>query len=282
MSLLKRLLQDRDNGSYLFNAIRRHRLKQEQDKVANHVWDGKVHPSSLSFDLCMEDYFESVSSRTEWFIDNIYKAASGTAKHKEYQDECLLIEGLLWPKPTNVSPEIAAKIEETWPEIPVKYPPAGISGRVDLVLNVRGKPLLVDIKSTSVNPDEWAEKMEKAKGWLQGRFQDIPRIREAEYYRKYYTQLCSYIHMANLSNYYDQKIERGGLAYVNMLMPAGSKGSEVEIYWDFTPEIEAMCNLLFEHLAIHRNAKLAGKKEECKYPLCEKHNDKKTTTASPT
>jgi hypothetical protein len=295
--LLARLLKDRDSGTYFFNAIRKQRLKAEEEKKDNYAWDGKIHPSAMHFDMCLEEYFAAVDTYQCWEIDNIYKAAAGTAKHQELQAEAIKAIGLLWEKP-NMPPDMVEKLEALWPEIPVRLTevrdpdsgdvvPIELSGRIDVVINLKGSPVPIDIKTTSVLPDKkpdekadsytkatlktWTDKMDKAQEYLTGKFEDIPKTIQTIAYRKYFTQLCIYAYTLNIMGLYPVRIDKFGFAYLNLMMPPGDKGSEREIYVDFPEELERMTGRFLLQGAYHRLAKLGGITRPCSNTLCEKH-----------
>lgn len=252
--LLKRSAQGKD--SIFFPIIRFNREKAISNKIKLYSWeanDFKIYPSSLSFDMCPYTYIqEDVHKYKDLGIDISYRAEVGKYLHQMFQDESKDIPDLLWEKP-NVPDDLKVKLDTYWPEVPIWDKLTGISGRADLVLNNKGKPVVFDIKTTSVQPSSWEYTISK-----------LP----SDYHK---CQVCIYIYYMNKYKYYDVKIEEGRLGYVNLLLPAGASGSEVEVSFKYTDELEQAVELLIEHLIKEKTLFLNKKPSSCTYPNCKLH-----------
>jgi hypothetical protein len=275
--ILKNVLSDRNSG-FFFNALKMHQLKVEQEKTKNYKWDGKIHPSSLSFDMCMEEFLDKLDNHEEWQLHSLNRASGGEGKHWELQQQAMAHPSLLWPKPENVPEDMKDKVEKAWPEVPflIKFLHKlrlMLSGRVDLLITIREEPVVLDIKTTSVDPKQWPQRLEDYTKWLAAGFDGMPKTTQTLYLRKYFTQVCVYIYGLNASGYYTKKIKKGGLAFLNMLMLNGSVGSRQEFYWDYTDAIERRVYKLLRWAAVYISAKERGKMLPCKFPDCYIHGE---------
>lgn len=215
---------------------------------------GKIIHEMLQNEALLFDYKEMETLLED--ISEAYLTALDTYIGYMYKRETKGCKDLLWERPRDLGEMLEKKLEKAWPEVPGFCPESGFSFRSDLTLNIDNEPVIVDIKTTSVLPHLW----EKHKETL-----PLPEhILQTRFYR----------HFFNLHNYYNKKINKTGLAYVNLLMPTGSEGSEHEVYQMFKEGPDLEIELLIKHLIIHRSAWLYDKENkyrECTYPSCKEH-----------
>lgn len=227
-------------------------------------------------------------------IPSVYKMEVGKALHAMFQDEALNLEtaalakavgeeiperyaeavdlyirkmyrmdalksdkSLLWAPPRLTDPVLIEKLKTSWPEVPVHDLESGISGRADLILNDDDSPCVLDLKTTSVKPDLWESFTSKP----------ISKAHEL--------QVGLYAHLMNKYEYYDKKITKIGLGYINLLMPPGEENSEYEVYITYTEKMDNDIAELIKHLKIQRDAYMKeGVTVECTYPRCKAHTSK--------
>jgi hypothetical protein len=214
-------------------------------------------------DECSNITLEILDALTDDVGEAYFEAVESYVK-KMYSIDALNDSNLLYAKP-NIRNEISlAKLEKSWPEVPIYDPVSGISGRSDLILNVDGKPCVLDLKTTSLTPSRWDEFL------------------QAPTKVNYELQVNFYGVEMNEQEYYDVKIEKVGIGTVNLLMPAGVEDSEHERYWNLTDEIRDDILNLKSNLARHRNAYLDKTIETCIYSKCREHtkNDETRNTGS--
>lgn len=274
---------------HLASGIRFKRTQELQSKKLSHSWEKnkfKIYPSSLSsLTMCPKRFVEvDVHKGPGWQVETEYSMANGRAIHTMLQTEVQDIKNFLYPAPTfeNV-PEffpgfresLQRKYEIEFPEVPVADFECGISGRADLILNVRGKPVLVDIKTTHVPDVIFNEKT-----------QEFEKDRWATAKKKYpdskhRIQVAIYAYYMNLYKYYDKPIETAGLAYINTAIRPGLSEAEHETYFEVTPELLSDVGKLLTSLKAHRTAYLEGKQIPCTYERCREHTKRSTEDASP-
>jgi hypothetical protein len=116
----------------------------------------------------------------------------------------------------------------------------------------------VEIKSTSIDPKRWEDYKTK----------NIP-------FKNHICQLMVYIWHFNHLKYFDKPVERGVLAYVNLLIPPGSQDAEQEFlleYQTYKEKTEALIN----SLTITRSTYITDKTKlqlPCGYEFCKECND---------
>lgn len=248
-----------EKDDVFFNEIRFHRAKERLESKSSYSWeniDYKIYPSSLDYTICPHEYiYTTVQTPMDFGQNNEmmhYRGKVGTHIHKMFQSEALLIQDFLYKKP-NIPKNLEQKLEDNWPEVPVFIEEIGLSGKADLVVNYKDKPLVIDIKTTSQVPFKWNT-------------YKCPS--------RYKLQVKLYAYVMNLHNYYDTKIDKVCLAVVNLLMAPGSDDSEREYCFDLTEKDEEEIKHLLDQLKIQRDMFLAGVPKEdaekkCEYNLCE-------------
>ncbi len=282
---LMRIIQEQSNP--FFSAIRTHRAVGLNKRKLDHSWKGqgyKIYPSSIkSLDMCPKKYVEEIVHKPPAFpLDTIYLMELGKAMHSMFQDECVewdkeIVEGVaaeylegvdayvramykkeassinkfLYPRPRDLGPMLEEKYAKLFPEVPGYDEESGFSFRCDLVLNIDDHPAILDIKTTSMDPNQWKNPSPSEEHKLQVRF---------------------YGYFMNKHKYYDKPIKKIGLAYINLLMRSGSVGSEYE-WWDTLEGEDVEVENLIKHLTIHRNAAINGTIEECNYNKCSIHKE---------
>lgn len=256
---LIRQIKDRNNKFFSnIRLLRESNLKESRDRYSWSSYNHKLYPSSFrSFYMCPKRFIEEdVHKAPSFTIDQVYKMEIGTALHKMYQSEILHSKTILWNLP-NIPENLKKKLDDNWPEVPVFDSESGISGRADVVLNVNNEIVVFDIKTTSVDKDRWESyKLDK-----------LPS-------QAHLVQVSIYIYLMNKYKYYEKKIKKGALGYVNIAMTPGEENSEFEYYFDYTDEIESMVENLISSLKIHRDAYLKNCKVDCTYKYCGVHNDR--------
>lgn len=265
---------------FFFPAIRFKRSQQLTEKKLKWNWaekDHKIYPSQIkSWTMCPHRYIHTdVHKPPSFTIEALYKMEMGTYMHQMYQDCAKEIVDLLWEPPSfdgvefpgqpNVIKELIEKQKEINPEVPVVDWLSGVSGRADAVLNIYGKPVVFDIKTTSV---EDVRKDPKTGEWEENRWAEYIQKLPSEEHK---IQVSIYCYLMNKYVYYKQPIRKAGLGYVNLLMKQGDPNSEHEVYFDFDEEREKKIGLLLEHIGLERRNFLTGVESKCSYPQCRAH-----------
>lgn len=297
---LKKQLKEKNN--ILFSAVNLKRAIEAKKRKDSYTWESinyKLYPSSIkSINMCPKKYIEeSVHKPPDFPLPAIYKMEMGKIMHELLQDKALSFDPvvmeelltdlaesyiqsveayvslmykrelkdlktrLLYPRPRDLGEMLETKLLKAWPEVPGYDEESGFSFRADAVLDIDGYPAVNDIKTTSVDPDRWEEqktKLPSTDHWLQVRL---------------------YRHFFNKHNYYPKPIKLVGLGYVNLLLAAGSQGSEHEVYKDHGEGPDEELELLINHLVEHRNAFLydnVNKTRECTYARCTEHQNTRT------
>lgn len=259
-SLLKNLIKDQIKEHWFFPAIRKSRQHEITKRKESHDWRGqgcKIYPSSLSFDMCVYNYIQNIEKAPDFSLQAIYSMEAGTYKHKELQDQ-LLKTSILYKKP-NCSKDLQEKLEKNWPEVPILDPILNLSGRADGVLSVLDRPVVLEIKTTSLNEKAWMTDFEKY----------FPK-------KEHLTQVSIYRYLMNANAYYEYNVDRAILAYLNLLMPIGSQDAEKEIMIDFNgskyKDLDEKTEYLLFELGKEKTKYLNGEPSECAYELCKVHN----------
>lgn len=296
------LLGSTETEKLFFPAIRFKRNQELTQKKLNWSWkevNYKIYPSAIrSWTMCPRRYVhEDVHKPPSFPIESYYKMEVGTYLHKMYQDCAEGIEELLWKPPSFTGVPLPAKLtdqmrefgkdDETafrkWllykyneirPEVPVFDTFSGVSGRADAVLNMRGEPVVFDIKTTSVEDAKFDPKTGE---WELDCWNKYKKKLPSEEHK---IQVSIYCYLMNKFNYYDKPVRKAGLGYVNLLMKAGESAAEFETYFDFDEAQEKKIGLLLEHLGRERRAYIENKETVCEYPLCRAHNLARTIEAA--
>ncbi len=176
-----------------------------------------------------------------------------------YKREALQCEELLWERPRDLGEEQEAKMAKSWPEIPLFDEESGISLRTDLVINEDGEPVILDLKTTSIENDRWYS------GYMD-RLPDSAHELQVRIYR----------YLFNKHNYYKKKVRKVGLGYINLLVKHGMERQEHEVYKDMGEDEDLEVKELISHLSLQRSNWIKeGKTLPCTYGKCGKHNGNK-------
>ena len=277
------------NKNVFFPAIRYKRNQEILEKKLSWNWEAtghKIYPSGIkSWTMCPLQFIqEDVHIAPDFPLDSYYKMEVGTALHKMFQEKADEIERLLWEKPDfsnipcpdvlnsemlsmknfNMDKFMRDKYKQIYPEVPMFDGESGVSGRADLILNLKGEPVVFDLKTTSVldaqknKEGEW-----EVDRWAKA-CKAFPKL-------EHRIQVCIYAHLINKFKYYSKPVKRCGLGYLNLLMPAGYEPAEFETYFDFTDELESKTANLLQHIGKHRLSYINKIEEKCTYPLCRVH-----------
>ena len=295
--LLKSLLKGKHLGHILFPQVREEISKNQAKRTREFKWDEKIHPSSgLTFEMCPHDHIRKMVEAKEFPLSTIYKMEHGTVIHEWIQNKLKWRKDCLWEKPI-LARELIPKLESIWPEVPIEDNETGFSGKIDCILKYKDEPVLVDIKTTSVDPkmsqrdlftyvdehllpaigvsiskkslSEIVDKYKALKqastidGWVTYCEKELPKPTHKG-------QVCVYAYLVNRLKYYTKPIRKIGIAYLN-LTRFGEISGEKEFYYDFDKELEEKTGLLIHHLALERRAFLDRRDTECSYPLCRQH-----------
>jgi len=290
---LKRLAKEKDN--LFFSAIRTKRAIDLNERITGHDWiqrGCKIYPSSIkSLTMCPKKHLEEEVHKPPSFpLSSMYLMEIGKTVHTLIQDTSMAVEpytemvegvaseyleqvdhyvrntykadclnmknkSFLYSRPRDLGEMLEKKLAKFWPEVPGYDEESGFSFRCDLVLNIEDHPAILDIKTTSVEPDRWK--------LLTGENR-VPT-------EEYKLQVRLYRHFLNKHKYYDKPIKKVGIAYVNLLMKFGSEGSEFEWWSDMGEDEDMEVAELVKHLTLHRNAVLSKIPIECTYDKCFEH-----------
>ena len=248
------LRQLKDEESLVFfSNIRFNRQKRRLKERLEYSWkdrDYKIYPSSLYIGMCPYKFIQEEVHKYLDLGENIaYRAEVGKYLHLMYQNESVGIEDFLYKTP-KVPKTLKKKLKDNWPEVPIYDPDLALSGRADLVLNIKNEPVLIDIKTTSQDPYMWDKYS--------------PPV-------KYKTQIFIYAYYMNKFKYYDKIIKRVGLAVVNITMPPGSEGSEKEFYYDITDNDMKEIETLLKEVKKEKENFLGNITSFCTYTSCKAH-----------
>lgn len=276
------LIGSKETEKHFFNAVRFKRQQDLTQRKLDHNWEAKGHklyPSAIkSLTMCPHRFIqEDVHKPSSFTTQVVYSLELGKSVHEMLQTEGLDIPGLYWKDVSyaHYPDEFRLKLEEKrqyiYPEVPVMDPLSGISGQADMILDLGGNPVVLDIKTTSIEDiktDESKQVIIERNRWA-SKCAALPS-------EEHKIQVGIYCHLLNKFKILSKPVRKAGLAYVNMLLKPGDPDAEYEIYFDFTEEFEARIALLVEHLGLERQHYLNGVESECKYQYCRAHNLKKT------
>lgn len=235
--------------------------KEMSDDKANFDWRArgcKIYPSTLTFTMCPYEFMQNIHIYSG--IEDIKgkeRTESGKAVHWMIQRRMAaspkFYRGPLC-LPTDVAQELSTKFEDG--ELPLRCLRTGISGKADLppFKKSNGKWLLVDIKSTSMRPEEW--------------------IKLKTINAKYRTQLSIYATIFNRDHYFPFEVNEIGIWYYNLSKDCADPAKFKEIIEPFGLEQRTMTETLLEHLGEERRKKLEGVESSCTYEFCSKHGGK--------
>lgn len=275
------LLGTRQSENFFFDAVRFKRNQILTEKKVTWNWaekDHKLYPSAIkSWTMCPHRYVHvDVHKPPSFTTEALYKMEVGTYLHRMYQECAVDIKALLWEAPDfsrvmfaaggGNAEEFRQKYLDIFPEVPIYDLETGVSGRADAVLNIYGKPVVFDIKTTSVEDVKFDEKLG---AWESGRWAKYIKALPST---EHQIQVSVYCYFMNKFKYYTQPIRKAGLGYVNLLMKAGEPNAEHEVYFDFTEEMEERIGLLLKHLGHERKAYLEGRESQCEYIPCRAHS----------
>ena len=257
-SFIKRDLLDRDKGIILFRELRLLRIRKEIVKKGEWDWaktGHKIYPSSLHFGMCPYKFIrEDIQKYSDKYDSGLESMDDGSYKHVQIQDEAKQVPGLLWEGPiSNIPEEVKHKFKHNAVEVPIYDKEVPMSGMIDLILDVGGVPVIVDIKTVQQSDDKWKNRYPT---------------------EKQYCQAAMYFYVTNKLNYFHVKASQFGLVYINLCLPPSDKSREYEVYYDWTPDLEKEVELLLSHLTKERKLFLANESSECSYPKCKTHANK--------
>jgi hypothetical protein len=275
-SLLAAMLGEPSPETPFLSSIRLDIEREIREYQINYSWEAneyKLYPSSIaSLTFCPYRYIrEDVHKPLTYDTKAKYKMLMGGYIHKMYQERAMTIPGLLWQDPdfseylklTN-DQKILETLELIRPEVPVRCPITGLSGRADIVENFNGEPAILDIKTTCVEDIKFNKEKELEVDRWAAKKKKYPET-------KHKIQVGLYAHFMNKYKYYTKPITKIGLAYINYTL-TGLVESEHECYFDYTPDMDEKLALLLVHLGKERTAFLNGEKSSCEYPYCRAHH----------
>ena len=259
-SSLKQQLEDQKRSIFFFNSIRREHRKQEELNKLEYDWSGKghkVYPYKLDFVMCPYAYYREAETYTESYdpLISSYRKSRGSAIHKEFQD-WFLKSTIIAPKPNIELEYPKSKLNRIWPEVPILYEPAMISGQADGIFFYKNKELCVlELKTTGAEEKGWQETFK----WPLTNHQ---------------CQAFFYCDEITEQKYYDQPVKWACIAYLNTRAAPGDPRAEKEFYLPFDEEAQNKVKLLKKHLVLHREAYLQQEEIICTYPRCKNHAKK--------
>lgn len=226
---LKQALREQNN--VYCSAIRQTKINLEKIRREQYVWDGRIHPSSLSsLYMCPKKFYTRVKETKEWPVKTLDKFDAGDAIHEQYQHWAGRVPGLRF----NVFPlirdqELLDKQVEVWPERIFRDPETNWSGRADDMILNKGEVEVVEIKSTSPDEHEWMFNMEE--------------VKEA-----HLAQGLSYLYHFNRCGYYPGwNFKRMRFVYINLKWEIGKEGFEKEFVVEYAPYKDKIESLVWEH-----------------------------------
>lgn len=257
-SPLRQQLLDQRKNAFFFNAIRRAHRKQEELNKLEYDWAGKgmhkVYPYKLDFGMCPRLYFRESETYSESYdvLAGSYRKSRGSAVHEEFQ-RWLLKTNIIAPKPTITLPYPKSKLDRIWPEIPILYEDAMISGQADGLFYYRGELCVLELKTTTAEEKGWYDSLKH------------PLI-------NHQTQAFFYCDEINEQHYYDsQSVKWACIAYLNTRAVPGDPHAEKEFYLPFDEYQKDRVKLLKKHLIKERNHYLNAEESICTYPGCKIH-----------
>lgn len=255
-SALKQQLLDQKKNSYFFNAIRRVHRKQEELNKIEYDWEGrgfKVYPSSIDFGMCPYAYFRNHKEYEENRdpIMSSYRKSRGSALHKEFQT-WFLKSNIIAPRP-NIKLEYPKnKLKKLWPEVPILYEPAMVSGQADGVMLYKNQLCILEFKSKNEDEKDWEETIER-------RLPMSYHVAQAAFYADIMTE----------QEYWNQPVEWLCIAYLNTRFKPGDPKAEKEFYLPYDNHLKGRVSILKEHLVKERDAFINKIESFCTYPGCK-------------
>ena len=256
-SFFENCLEDKEKNCVVFNELRRLR-RQEIENIKDEAgWREpfKIYPSQLSFDMCPWKYFQNINKASNFLLQSFYKMKAGTSKHWEIQQDFLKSK-LLYEKPQNLTKEQASKLKLHWPEVPFTNDNTMISGRVDLLLNIKDMPVVIEIKTVYGDPEQYLKDIEKGK---------LPD-------EKHKCQAAICAHQINALALLDKPIEKFILMYLNPRFEPGDQDAEHEFHFELK-DYQEKCDILIEHLVKERERFLSSTESKCSFPNCREHKN---------
>lgn len=255
---LKDLLRDRSSGNFFFSTIKQEWVKTSLEKSKDYTWSKNVNPSStfMTWDGCIwEGMRKQAAEREAKEADTIQYLEVGNFFHEGFMKWAQKIDGMLWEKPVFPTKEENEKLEKAWPEVPFYWSKFCVSGRADIILNVKGHPCVGDLKIPQRDKDSWV---------------------------KYKSTLPEDTHMCQAAIGALALEEMGileskyiAVLYFNpRITPKGDDGYK-ECYRDFTPQLKSDTLYLVEHSYEERCRIVEGIDVGCTYPKCKKHGSKR-------
>lgn len=255
------------DGDYLYSGLQVRRLKVQEEKRLAYKWDERIHPSSLCFDDCPEKYFEDIKKRSNSSSDGLHRMALGIALHElflkeigKHPDMVYPIAGIPQVMLDSKRKDWEAEFKKVHPSIPFDDPETGFSGEADAVINIKDKPVLVDLKFPQSDDQRWGEICKK-----------LNKEEDDRELGQYICQISIYSYFMNKLKMYDKPIEMAGICYMNPKVDDKTGISTFEDYRSLEPLWEKT-ELLVQHWSAARLLAIAGQPIVCEYPLCKVHH----------
>ena len=294
LQLREEYSENRDTSIFC-SAIRKSRQNQILDKKDSYRWGApnyKIYPSTITFSTCPPRYLEgcgTFSGITDMTMNDIVRR--GSSIHQEYQDD-FKRSNVIWNKENiNFPEEIREKFEKNWPEVSFFDKESGISGKADGVQNYKGKPLIIELKTTSklfleklyndlskfFKTDE--EFVDLVLTLLKDKQEELEKIKKEYKYSwdrlapeaSHITQGCLYVAEFRRLGYFKPNPDQFLLVYLNTVLPPSEDQAAKEFlidYEEYKDETESM----IDALTLARKQLIAGDQMECKYKYCKEHN----------
>ena len=194
---------DKEKGCVLWNELRKIRNKDLNDSKLDHMFGPpfKLYPSQMAFDMCWYQFFKDIDNPPRFTLNSMYRMRRGSSIHREIQDD-FLKSGLCYEVPTDkLTKEQISKLKYHAPELPFTDLDTLVSGRADLLLNIKKKPVLVEIKTTYLEETAWIK--------------DKPIEKKVDQYNKHLCQAAVCTYVINKMRFLDQKIDQFVLMYLD-------------------------------------------------------------------
>ena len=232
-------------------------LADKSDKEAkDFYWKGRIKPSSISLNMCIEEYQKTCDQYKKFPIKLRMKFEFGHAIHKYigefFRRECPHVYDK--DVESRIPEHVRSWYEKCQPEVPLDSPDFLVRCIMDFPAKIQGESLVMDWKTTWQEPKTWEE------------FCIKPRIKD-----EYLAQLASYVYLYTECGYYDKYPSKFGLTFINMKMDMEKQEAWKEVYYDSAPFIEPIAHLWNDLLIPATKAKLEGRFVPCTNRLCFTH-----------
>jgi hypothetical protein len=236
-------VRDKQKGNFFFPAIKQAWEKESLLRTANYRWSKHINPSApwFSFSGCPHKGLRDQSKAPQPNdYSKIEKMEIGNYLHDMFQDKSKQVPGLLW--------------NDKGVELPIFWDKYELSGKIDLILNMYGEPVVGEIK---------IPQREEGFAWSSYK----PKLPE----ETHLTQALVYAYALNEMKLLSKPVKKVLLLYFN---PGVSKKGDgyVEVLEELTQEREEQLKLLLDHSKLELDNILAGRDNPCSYPGCKEHN----------